>query len=575
MPYLRRHTWQDSHGRAKGVGMLLQVRKVITGISIAVSLTVFAQLPLAHASKFISPDVIELGLSFRENAELGRMPSMLTAIPDQSDQSTFRICKDVDDQLCKEATRVSAFANLSPCLPNSQLSCIESVWAVDASGKKILGEFVKDAGVNPNYINPEIPSMNYPRSAGIGSIWKIPGVLNASGLDTYFVGTQISGGLSKAAGVSLRDSKFNFESPVSGIMPVQEIAGPVRLLFATDVTNNPDGFGTSGVQKLQDGTVCAATEVGICYAIRQFPQGYRFGMAVRLSTKVSGWFHGRMYLPSISFKDSSVGTEISIEAEPVKIPSLDFAVPNAELPQSVRDFIFNGGQWGTIGNGTLRTQIAEDLDGPRSIDLISIFAPVYKDKATSEETYWSFKALKKYSSGGNLDKCSAKDGTLAGLVTTNALTYSAGPPSYDVNTGTLNYKVASPHFESDGKVVASGSYDLALRSEVARCIYGFSQAPISAEISITSPDGERKVATTVVNERNGWLYLSAKGFTFSAPVINVKLTQEVPAVVATPTPSATSIAAKKVVKITCAKGSKKKNVSGVKPICPKGYKLSK
>jgi hypothetical protein len=40
----------------------------------------------------------------------------------------------------------------------------------------------------------------------------------------------------------------------------------------------------------------------------------------------------------------------------------------------------------------------------------------------------------------------------------------------------------------------------------------FSKAPIQAEISITSADGEKKVATTIVNERNGWLYLSAKGF---------------------------------------------------------------
>jgi hypothetical protein len=168
-------------------------------------------------------------------------------------------------------------------------------------------------------------------------------------------------------------------------------------------------------------------------------------------------------------------------------------------------------------------------------------------------------------------KCSASNNALSGIVTTNALTYSAGPPSYDKSTGSLNFKVASPHYEADGKTEALGSYDLALRSDVARCIYGFSKAPISAEISITSLDGEKKVATTLVNERNGWLYLSAKGFTFSSPVINIKLTQEA---VVVPAPSATK-AASKVVKITCTKGKTKKVVSGIMPVCPKGYKLSK
>jgi len=175
-------------------------------------------------------------------------------------------------------------------------------------------------------------------------------------------------------------------------------------------------------------------------------------------------------------------------------------------------------------------------------------------------------------------------------VTTNALTYSAGPPTYNKESGALEYKVASPHFEASG-AEASGSYDLVLKSDVARCIYGFSKAPIKAEISISSQDGQKKVATTVVNESNGWLYLSAKGFTFSSPVIQVKLTQEAPAPAPTPTPTPTPIATQapapiesaapaptlkpvmaKKITITCVKGKLVKKVSAVNPKCPAGYK---
>jgi hypothetical protein len=80
------------------------------------------------------------------------------------------------------------------------------------------------------------------------------------------------------------------------------------------------------------------------------------------------------------------------------------------------------------------------------------------------------------------------------------------------------------------------------------------------------------VATTVIGERNGWLYLQAKNFEFSAPIIKAKLTQEAevaPTPVATATPK--PVVAKKVT-ITCVKGKTSKKVAGVKPRCPSGFK---
>jgi hypothetical protein len=115
-----------------------------------------------------------------------------------------------------------------------------------------------------------------------------------------------------------------------------------------------------------------------------------------------------------------------------------------------------------------------------------------------------------------------------------------------------------------------------MRSDVARCIYKFSKAPINATISITSADGTPQIATTVIGERNGWLYLQAKNFEFSAPIIKAKLTQEV---VVEPTPTAAATApstpkpavARKVT-ITCVKGKTSKKVIAVKPKCPTGFK---
>ena len=140
------------------------------------------------------------------------------------------------------------------------------------------------------------------------------------------------------------------------------------------------------------------------------------------------------------------------------------------------------------------------------------------------------------------------------------------------NCQSLDYKVSSPHLNEAGKPNV-GNYYLILNSDAARCIYGFTKAPISATVSIVSSDGSSQVATTAVSERNGWLYLSANGFTFSAPTVRVKLTQEaeVPVVVATPTPAAKPAVAKKTT-ITCIKGKTMKKVSAVKPVCPTGFK---
>jgi hypothetical protein len=156
--------------------------------------------------------------------------------------------------------------------------------------------------------------------------------------------------------------------------------------------------------------------------------------------------------------------------------------------------------------------------------------------------------------------------------------YSGGPPSFNKELGTLEYKVGAPHLTSKGEVF-KGSYDLQVSSEVARCLYNFTSAPIQASISIVNETGEASVATTVVNEKNGWLRLAAYGFTFSNPTVKVKLSQEkeVPVSNPTPTPSSTPSAsskpaAAKRISITCVKGKTTKKVTAVNPKCPTGYK---
>jgi hypothetical protein len=208
---------------------------------------------------------------------------------------------------------------------------------------------------------------------------------------------------------------------------------------------------------------------------------------------------------------------------------------------------------------------------PFGMDQLKLWLPYVDDKATALPSFWSVRTL----SGNEMtgaSKCFSDDSKITGIVTTNSTQYSAGPPAFNKSEGTLDYKVASPHFGTTGDVF-KGSYDLVMRSEVARCVYGFSKAPIQATLAITSADGSPQLATTLIGERNNWLYLSAKNFEFSAPTITAKLSQEAPAPVVTPTPEATiaPVVPKKKT-ITCVKGKTTKKITSTNPKCPSGYK---
>ena len=557
------------------------IRKLVAGVLGTVLVLVgFVSAP-SYAGLKISPNVNELGLDLRENSELGRMPTILFGTSNVSDQRTWLMCKDINDPICTQATDISGQVNLDVCDANSNLSCIAGAWAVDPQGKKIQGIFSKSVPEDPRYNTEENPMVNLPKSHGVGAVWRFPGVMNSAGVDTYFVGVQTHAGMRKSSGTSISSAgKLDLNNFQAGIMPVQEQKGAFQLLTATDAAHGGIARGSNGTQYAADKSPCAAVDLTSCQAIKGFPTGYRFGITINFNDKLNGWFHGRVHLPNIVTSDWKNGESVSIEADPVLIPSLVFMVPNAQVPEAIRSILATGQEIGLKGDGVNTAQISEDLAGPLTMDLVTGFTPAYKNTATSTDSYWSFKTLN--TNSDSVNKCSSNNGNLAGLVTTNALSYAAGPPTFDSTTGSLVYKVASPHYQADGKV-AVGTYDLSIRSDVARCVYGFSKAPIHAEVSVLSQDGVAQVATTILSEKDGWLYLSANGFGYSNPTITVKLTQDAPApapsptpvVTATPTPAATVTPAPKVpVKssITCIKGKTSKTVTALKPTCPKGYK---
>ncbi|MCX6451125.1 MAG: hypothetical protein NTZ31_05430 [Actinobacteria bacterium] len=197
------------------------------------------------------------------------------------------------------------------------------------------------------------------------------------------------------------------------------------------------------------------------------------------------------------------------------------------------------------------------------------------DKANNSPTMWFLQTMTG-GVGGPVSECTTDSKSLAGIVTTNATMYSPGPPALNADTQSLDYKVVAPHYTRTGEVF-KGIYDLVMSSKVARCIYKFTDAPISATISIVSSEGTPSVATITLTEKNNFLHLAAYGFEFSAPTLKIKLEQAAqvvtPPIVVTPPVVVAPKAAKKT--LTCLKGKLMKKVTAIKPVCPKGFKVKK
>jgi hypothetical protein len=277
---------------------------------------------------------------------------------------------------------------------------------------------------------------------------------------------------------------------------------------------------------------------------------------------------------------------LTVSANPIQVPMVAGWVRWKDLPAAIQAKYPQGtGGTGASNDDFTTADLANRImrvgmraAGTEALEDFRLWNPLLSDKPMAMRTMWSLRSI------GNFDPAihSCNRQGLSGLVTTNAAVYSDGPPTFDKESQSLNYTVGAPHYDTSDKVF-NGTYSLIMNAEVARCIYGFGTAPISAKIEIASEDGSPSVAVTTLNQKDGWLRLSANGFHYSTPQIKVKLIEEKVVVAPAPTPSATAsvpltsgqAAAKLLKTIKCVKGKLVKTATAIKPSCPKGYKIVK
>jgi len=475
------------------------------------------------------------------------------------------LCDSLEDTDCTspEIKAITFTSIFTQCETEVDKDCIDSFGIRNEDGTVTKAKFQRNWVPGPVFKGDA--SRFLPTGYG-PSTWTLT---NDKGqTETYALSVGVNGNFE----LERNANKSEFESFFAAIQPIRELPGAEYEGPVANVVRRGEGasqgWNTMFVEK-----GCQIAEKGLCGYRLPFNLEKTVVLKVRLSQPVQGWLHGRMKDANIVMSTAADNSQVvEISAKPLSIPSIYGWVKWGELPQKVKE-LYPVGAGGTSRNfndfTTLdlssRTLLTKSMvSGDYAINEMNLWLPLLNDKAAAMRTFWVAQTIR-----GELpydsQNCVRGKG-FTGVIGTNAAVYSDGPPKFDQNEQSLNYTVGASHFDSKGELF-KGYYQLNLRSDVARCLYGFGSAPIQAKIEVSSSDGTPSVATTVIAEKDGWLKMTAAGFTFSTPRIKVKLTQD--AVVESALPA--KVTAKKLT-ITCSKGKITKKVSGAKPKCPTGYK---
>jgi hypothetical protein len=426
---------------------------------------------------------------------------------------------------------------LPVCASSAQENCVESLKFGLEGSELSSASYVRNVA---GQTYPEVDRGLYAGSTV--SIWDAPGLVHAGGTTKYVVQAKTEMTFDK------RTNSYKAFELTASILPFKEKSGSYK---ASKLVMNTDG--QLGINGWGMKAGCAYTEDGFCGALQDFADKSRFELSLRISNDITGWFRGRIQDPAVSIeKFSATNNRIVMRATSVKVPRFAAVVSKANTSERGVALLTDSSRTGSpeLFKGNTIRSVAPQYNG---IEWIDEFRDVAKDTAAAITTHWNFSTL---AGGGENNACFADKSRVVGVVTTNATAMEPATPEF--RNGLLTYKVAGLHYAPDGKTLNEGSYDLVMRSDVARCLYGFSKAPLSATVSVIGEGGENKVATTVVSEKDGWLKLAAYGFTFSSPTISVKLSQAKASTVKTT--------------ITCVKGKLTKKITAVGPKCPAGYK---
>ena len=449
---------------------------------------------------------------------------------------------------------------LPVCLTESSSACVEGLELSNGASKgaatfsRYLSNQVSDEEVsrlNATYSGLKIHNSTWAASPRLGmpaastpSLWSAPGFENLGGTNTYMVRVWMNVGVYERE----RVPRLQLNKIQADIIPYSEVqdssfepptwityTSGSRMKSQLSLQNRPapvdfKNFGN------KNGQLCAWFEIDKCGVATRFSDGTSAQLKIRIPRDFGGWFIGRLENPELSINPVSKRTNLlTVSANPVEVPitSVEWPLFDPDF-QKYTDYMIKAKKiclecldgWRKQGSGGDYNQWSPSM----GVGLFKGLEGLMGDRSIGSKQIWSFSSLSLSSSddsGAELsvgydNPCFADKSRVQGILTTNSMVYQPGLPTF--SKGQLSYQVAGLHYNHDGSLF-TGEYTLQMRADDARCLYGYTEAPIQTKVSVTDSGGNQKIATTSVSERGGWLTIRARNFTFSSPKIVVSIKQ--------------------------------------------------
>lgn len=530
------------------------------------------QVPAYGSGGWIGIDFIDLQHHAQSLLTVGNAKS-----ESNYDQWRTVICTSAMDAACQiEGYYFDVFSIFSPCTIAVTTNCIETLKATLPSGEVVTAVPGKLWNRGGEYKGDEL--LGIP-DGGSAATWTIKGS-NPGGSEEYVLIAGVTGGIN----VPSMSTQLPGTSPNQNVFRGNVFAYLQPVTISNGKYDDPAmrliGRGTGGTGiggGVSDHLGCMINDTNQCALRASFPLNVTYSLTMKFATNISPWLRGRLVEPSINVVTApNEGTTLSISAKPMSAPLVAGYINWATAPDWLKSQ-YPAGTGGTASSPDAFTttnldtrilRVSVGSSGDLALKSFKEWIPFLKDKPLAMKTYWNLQTIEGQQSP-KMQSC-AMD-SFAGIVTSNSTVYSAGAPAWNEERQTLDYTVGAPHYDTQGNVLV-GQYVLSMKSDVARCLYGFSSAPISAKVEIASEDGNPNIATTVIKEDKvtGFLTLVASGFHYSTSQVSVQLTQSS---VTTPEPSPTpKKVTAKTITIKCVKGKTTKKITGKAPKCPAGYK---
>lgn len=492
-----------------------------------------------------------------------------------------QLCTDANDPTCDASRGWSTLyvsGGIGNCATATNAVCVESLTLIKPDKSEIVAKPVQKFPKEQKEFSGTIDSSGRGFAPGLASwIWRIEGDGGGAENDYLVGGVVVSVARPAGRGWSTPElSQFFFE-----LNPIFRESSNLIKQPGMKMQKNPiNGAAEAMPENAESG--CLANDTGVCLHRRAFPAGARYKVVLQIPRTITGWLNGRLTSPIVtSTPMSGAFDRITVEAGASENIFAGKWLKKSDIPQLKFPTEQSGRPYQQIFSGT-GGMMVEDPGRDGALDAYNVWSPLLGDYAFAINETWTLSnALV-----ANPEERRCPSRGVVGVVATNASAYSATAPVYNKDTGTLDYRVAAPHYGpyKDGKSESKnlGTYGLSMAASQVKCIYGMDKLPSSASISITSSDGKENVSTVELKNAGDWVYLEAKNFTFSAPTLKIKLNQTnqssstAPATDNSATPSSQVAAPKKAaaprITISCVKGKLTKKVSGTAPKCPAGFK---